>query len=358
MEKEENKKTIGKKLPTSKPDFILKSKDLKKELSKLELETIKRLKKPDKQEKKIKEKKASHYVKTANKFFGGASTSLVKEKFFSPLRANLIKANLDFMPVSYISTILLTTLLSFFAGIFIFLFFLFLNLGPTWPFITVYAGDFLPRFLRTFWILLVVPLATFLFMYIYPSMEKKSNASKINNELPFATIHMSAIAGSMIDPSRIFSIIISTREYPNLSKEFTKLINEINVYGYDLVTALRHTATNSPSKKLADLLNSLATTITSGGNLPDFFDKRSQTLLFDYRIQREKETKAAETFMDIYISVVIAAPMIFMLLLMMIKIGGLGISLSMSTITLLMILGVSTINILFLSFLQMRQTSN
>ena len=134
-------------------------------------------------------------------------------------------------------------------------------------------------------------------------------------------------------------------------------MNEINVLGYDLVAALRSSASNSSSKKLADLLNGLATTITSGGSLPEFFDKRAQTLLFEYKIEREKQTRAAETFMDIYISVVIAAPMIFMLLLMMMKISGLGISLSTSMITIIMILGVSMINVFFLIFLNLKQPS-
>jgi flagellar protein FlaJ len=166
---------------------------------------------------------------------------------------------------------------------------------------------------------------------------------------------MAAISESMIEPSKIFSIIITTKEYTYLEREYTKLMNEINVYGYDLVSALRNTALNSPSKKLTDLLNGLATTINSGGDLTDFFNKRAQTLLFEYRIEREKNTKTAETFMDVYISIVIAAPMVLMLLLMMMKVSGLGIALGTSSITLMMVLGVSIINIAFISFLHLRK---
>ena len=68
--------------------------------------------------------------------------------------------------------------------------------------------------------------------------------------MPFATINMSAISGSMVEPSKIFEIMISTHDYPNLDREFIKLINEINVLGHDLVTALRNSAFNSPSKRL------------------------------------------------------------------------------------------------------------
>jgi archaeal flagellar protein FlaJ len=186
-------------------------------------------------------------------------------------------------------------------------------------------------------------------------LKKNPLGGKIDAELPFAAIHMAAISGSMIDPTKIFSIIASTKEYPYLEKEFNKLLNEINVYGYDLVTALKDLALNSSSTKLSELLNGLATTITSGGSLYEFFEKRSQSLLFEYRLDKEKQTKSAETFMDIYISVVIAAPMIFMLLLIMMKISGLGISLSTSTITLLVVGGVSLVNVFFLIFLQIKQ---
>ena len=121
------------------------------------------------------------------------------------------------------------------------------------------------------------------------------------------------------------------------------------------MSALRRSAFNSPSRKLSDLFNGLATTITSGGNLPEFFEKRSQSLLFEYRLEREKYTRSAETFVDIYISVVIAAPMILMLLLIIMSVSGLGTSLGPNMIALIMILGVSLINILFLTFLNLRQ---
>ncbi len=324
-------------------------------LSNLEKETLKRLKKKEEKIIEKKVKKPSRYLKMANNTFSNFSKSLIKKKTFIALEKNLIKTNLQFTPSSYVSIILFTTLISAISGVFIFLFLLFFNLGADFPFITRITESIGIRFLKVFWILFAIPIGTFLVMYFYPSLERKTSENQIDQELPFAVIHMSAISSSMLEPSKIFNIIISTKEYPSLEKEFTKLINEINIYGYDFVTALRSIALNNPSKKLADLFNSLATTITSGGDLSEFFEKRAQSLLFEYRLEREKHTKASETFMDIYISVVIAAPMILMLLLMMMKISGLGISLSSGMITLVMVLGVSLINVVFITFLHLKQ---
>jgi len=342
----------AKKPPLKSPVNSIFMKD--KNIPKLEKETLKRLRK--KEEKKIKQKikNPSKYVKTANEIFSNLSTSLQKKKIITKLEKDLLQTNLQFVTSSYISIILLTTFLSIIIGIFIFLFFLFFSFS-NFPLITTVSEGIGVRFLKIFWILFAVPIGTLLFMYFYPALEKKSIENKIDRELPFVAINMSAISGSMIDPSQMFRIIISTKEYPNIEKEFTKLINQINVYGYDLVTALKKIASNTPSKKLSELFNGLATTINSGGDLAEFFDKRAQTLLFEYRIEREKRIKFSETFMDIYISAVIAAPMILMLVLMMMKISGLGIALSTSMITLIMVFGVSLVNIIFLTFLHLKQ---
>ena len=341
-------------MPSSIPESKISKKD---SLSKLERLTLKRLRKKERKVEVKKERKPSIYAKTANRFFYDTSMSLIKKGKFKRLRRILIKANLEFVPATYVSIMFFTTLLGFLFSILVFLFFLFFNFSATLPIITASTDAIGIRLLKVFWILLAIPASVFFISYYYPTLEKKSIEGKINSELPFVSIHMAAISGSMIDITKIFSIVISTKEYPNIQKEFTKLMNEINVYGYDLVSALRTRAFNSPSIKLSEFFNGLATTITSGGDLPNFFEKRAQSLLFEHRLDMEKQGKAAETFMDIYISVVIAAPMILMLLLMMMSISGLGISLSPGMITLVMILGVTMVNILFLTFLHLKQPS-
>ncbi len=324
----------------------------------LERKTLKRLKKKGKKIEIIKEKKASKYVAVANKLFGGLGKKLSDKDFFMNIGQDLIKANMGYVPGSYISVMLFSTLIFLFVAILLVIFLLFFSIGIDFTFITMATESIGARLLKFFWIIFLLPLITFFGMYFYPNAEKAYLGNKIDQELTFATIHMSAISQSMLEPSKIFEILIATKEYPFLEREFIKLINQVNIYGYDVVTSLRTVASNTPSSRFAELLNGIATTIDSGGSLSDFFDKRANTLLFEYKIEREKYTKSAETFMDIYISVVIAAPMIIMLLLIMMSISGLGVALSSSGITLVMVLGVTMINALFLTFLHLKQTSS
>jgi len=174
--------------------------------SEFERKTLKRLKKREKKDIEKKIKKPSKYVNVSNNLFSDFSIKILDRGIFRTLKRDLVRANLQFLPKSYISVILFTTLLSAIAAVFIFLFFLFFRISSELPIIVSVDEGIFSRFLKVFWILFAVPAGTFLLMYFYPSMERKVSENRINQELPFVTIHMAAIAGSMIEPSKIFSI--------------------------------------------------------------------------------------------------------------------------------------------------------
>ena len=300
-------------------------------------------------------KAARGYLKLANKLFLKSATKLINKGHFKNLPSDLKKANIDILFRSYVAMILLTTLISFCFSIGLFLFLIFFDLSFNLPLISLYSENYLLRTLKLIWIPLILPAISFLFSYFYPKLEKVAISKKISQELPFAVIHMSAISGSGISPIEIFRIITVSEDYPNIKKEIRKVLNQINVYGYDLVTALNNVSSSTPSRKLSELLSGLSTTIKSGGDLKDFFEKRSETLLLSYRLEREKYSKTAETFMDVYISIVIAAPMILMLLLIIMSVSNFGIGLSSGQLTFLIVSIITIINIVFLFFLHINQ---
>jgi flagellar protein FlaJ len=339
-------------------ELILNKKDREKFIKELSLneKLLNKLKK----EKGHKEKEQIYmgsrgYLKLSNKFFLDTARNLISEGKFRTLAAEVRRANLDMLIETYVAMMIFTSILSFFVALILGVFLLFFNLEAAWPFITSYMGPLGARMLKVIAVPIIIPIATFLFIYIYPSTEKGSIAKKIERELPFAAIHMSAISGSGIAPIEIFKIIGTSKDYPFLSREIRKVLNQINLYGYDLVTALNNVSKATPSTKLSELFSGLTTNINSGGSLKAFFEKRAETLLIDYRLEREKYTKVAETFMDIYITVVIAAPMILMLLIIMISMTGFQISITPGQMTFIIIAAISLLNIIFLGVLQAKQ---
>jgi flagellar protein FlaJ len=284
------------------------------------------------------------YVKASNLFFYNLSNKLFKAGYFKSLREGLIAAGIPIFSISFVS-------MAFFSG------FIALVLGILYSvFAFIFSFDAM-ILLRNIGISFIAGALVFFLFYSYPGAEKKGISNKIDEELPFIALHMSSIAGSGIAPSKIFEVVIADKESPNVKKEFKKIINQINLYGYDIITALKNVARDNPSKKLSELLGGMASTISEGGDLGEFLKKRSETLFFDYKLVREKYTKLAETFMNIYISIVIMAPMIFSLMMILIGVSGFGGGMDPGVMTLLLILGVGFINVIFLIVLHLKQPS-
>jgi flagellar protein FlaJ len=207
-----------------------------------------------------------------------------------------------------------------------------------------------------FWIVLLIPAITFLLFYTYPSGEANSNDKAIMYELPFATIHMSAIATSDIEPTKIFKIIAATEDYKHVGREMRKIISQVEIYGYDLVTSLKNVASQISNKKMAELLGGLAINISTGGELKTYLQKKAENYLVDYRLERKKYIDIAGTFMDIYIAILIATPLILVLMFVLMNVSGLGFEgISLQVLMFFAIAIVIVLNIIFLLVLNIKQ---
>ena len=340
-------------------DVVLHAKDKTRFLKELNISDnfVKKIKRRDidEQEKYTEFKASRGYLKLANRLFLNAASKAVKKGAFKELGEGLRKANVEILFESYVAMMYLTVLLAFVLSFFASLCFVFFNVSSIWPFIGLRDSGYLAMATKLIWIPIAGPIVAFLAVYFYPTTEKKSIGTRIDQELPFAVIHMSAITGAGIEPTEIFRIIGLSKEYPFLRKEIRKIMNQINLYGYDLTTSLNNAAKTAPSEKLAELFTGLSVTISSGANLSEFFEKRAESLLLSYRLEREKYTHLVETFLDIYISIVIAAPMVFLLMIVMMAISGMNIGFGPTQISILAVAVIAVLNVIFLVFLQMRQ---
>lgn len=318
---------------------------------------IKKIKEREKDKsKKVSDyRKPSIYSKISNKIFLNLSNSVISKGGMKNLTLNIKKSNMNVLSTTYISMIFFSTTLAFFFGTFLLIFLGFFEINLSTPFINYYSGNFILRILKLSWIPVLTSLLTWMGFYFYPNAERGSLGSRIDQELPFVVIHMGSISGSGIEPLEILKIVGMSKEYKYAGQEVRKIINQTNLYGYDLSTALRNVAFSSPSSKFAELLNGMSVTINSGGDISNFFEKRAESLLLDYRLEREKSTKSAETFMDMYISIVIATPMILLMVLMMISVSGIQTGFSAGQMAVAIIGIVAIVNILFLTFLHLKQ---
>jgi flagellar protein FlaJ len=280
----------------------------------------------------------SFYVKISNRFFRNYSEKLTPQ--FDDLSRDLKKANIRFLLSSYLSMAIMSSVVAFLFGFLIFAVLIVFSLS-NWIYFVLPFG------------LAGLALAGF---YLYPASEADSVNKRISQELPFATIHMAAIAGSNIEPTKILKIVAMSGEYPNIGKEMKKILVQVNIYGYDLVTSLKNVASRTSNKRLSELFSGLATNISSGGALKNYLENKSENFLADYKLERQKYSALAGTFMDVYISILIAAPLILMMMFIVMNSIGLGMGgLSIMVLLFLSVVAIVIVNVIFIVVLNIKQ---
>jgi len=334
---------------------LLSKKEKKKILSELHVDPsdVKRYVNPEKQKERLTEVKytlykTTTYGKWSNYFCEGMTLSLTRKypKFFESLNTNLKQSDIKVLSKTYISMMLFSTLIAFTFALFLF------------PMIFFLAGvDILANILQTLVFSIVAGAAAFTTFYLYPSSVAGRRRREIKDDLPFAIIHMSAVAGSGAQPIAMFDLILTSGEYEGLEGEVRKIVNYVNLFGYDLSTALKTVATTTPSKPFRELLIGIVATVEGGGSLKTYLDNKADEAMTSYRLERKKYVETLSTYSDIYTGILIAAPLLFLTTLAIINVlGGKIGGLTVQTLSTVGVYGVIPLmNILFMLFLNVMQ---
>ncbi len=255
----------------------------------------------------------SRYGSLSNKVFGDYTDGLAKKQgsMFKHLADSVAISGMNVLSKTYISMTLLTTML---GGMFF---------GMLMAVISFFAGFDLPlSILIAVVSMLVGGTIVFVIMYVTPSSISARRAREIKNDLPFAIIHMSAVAGSGAQPMSIFRLLLQSGEYKGLDTEIKKILNYVNLFGFNLTTALKNVAMRTPSRRFRDLLTGMASTIESGGSLKSYLNSVAEEAMNTYSSERKKYIETLSTYSDIYTGILIAAPLLFMVTLAIINIMG------------------------------------
>lgn len=284
------------------------------------------------------------YGKISNQYAGKITNWILEKKELQPhiqkLFTELRSAGFKVLSKTYLSMAVFSAMLAATSSTLLACIFF------THPFIPL-------QIIRGLLIGVVAGVSTGAFIFFYPSSVAKEKQGKMKVEIPFALIHMSAVAGSGAKPVSIFQTLLTSGDYPALGPDIKKIVNYVNVFGYDLTTALRLTAATTPSTQFKDILNGIINTITTGGDLKEFLVSISQDSLTTYQIERRKAVESIATYSDIYTAVLIAAPLLFFVTIAIIQmLGGQIGGLSAEVIATIGVYGIiPLLNIAFLIFI-------
>lgn len=288
----------------------------------------------------------------ANKYAKKYADKIIKKypRLFDVMFTQYKKVNMDYLSRSWVSMIIFYSILSMPAALILMLILKFFFSA---------VGAFELSIFIVVLLVIFAPAIVAVALYFYPGSLIGDRSKKIKNELPFAVIHMSAVAGSGAQPISIFELLTEGKEYPELKIEIRKILNYVNLFGYNLSTALKATAATTPSLELKELLNGMVSTIETGGDLKAYLKGKADDMLINYRNERKQDVEALGTYSEIYTSILIAAPLLLVVTLaIMNSITSSIAGMSIPTLAYLGVgLGLPFLNVGFILFLK-AQLSN
>jgi flagellar protein FlaJ len=162
----------------------------------------------------------------------------------------------------------------------------------------------------------------------FPALLKKHRATRINLTLHSAVAYMYAMQRGGAELTAIFASLVDNASiFGEVAVEFKQLIRDVDYFGYDLITALKHLGETTPSEKLRDFIQDLLSVIDSGAAMGEFFSGRVRTYQEEARFELKQFITTLEFVAETYVTLFVAGPL-FLIIIMVVMglIGGMGLT--------------------------------
>ncbi len=257
---------------------------------------------------------ATRYQRLAYRFFGAFAEDRARSN--ERLRTVLLHSHIAQRPDAFLATVFFTAAL---AGAFTALILLFVGLGV--------AAGAIDAPARIFFFAAPLPLVVGAIIYIaslvLPELRAASRGGDIDAKLPYAINFIATMASAGAPPERIFSSLSRQPIYGEVAHEAAWIARDMNVLGLDVLTAIGDAVGRTPSAKFQDFLQGAITTLSTGGNLKDYFNNKAEQYMLDNRQVQQQFLESLGVLAESFVVVVVAAPLFLMVILStMSSLGG------------------------------------
>jgi flagellar protein FlaJ len=247
--------------------------------------------------------------------FGKYLESWIESGRFERLNESIKRAGMDISVRAYLGSAILSSIL---AG----LLSLILVTGSIYLFIQAFVTDIAPDAQIIFSILLGIITSIFIIVLTYipflywPRMRAADRKILIEAGLPSTASYLSAMSSSGVPPDRLFYSLAGEESVaPEISKESKRITRDIEIFGYDILKALRTASERSPSERFSKFLDGMSATVTSGGDLTFFLTAENKALM---KLKEEETKEVIEqlgVLSEIFMIIGVVAPLFFIVII-------------------------------------------
>jgi flagellar protein FlaJ len=155
---------------------------------------------------------------------------------------------------------------------------------------------------------------TYIAFLVYPTILAGDRRRKIDASLPFAINYITSMSTAGITPAEVFRLLGDSPIYGECSVEARYIAREIDIFGRDLIDALRVVSSSTPSARMKEFLQGSMASISSGGNLTDYFRTKAGQYALENRQQQKMFLETLALISESYVTAVVAG-MLFLIIL-------------------------------------------
>lgn len=157
----------------------------------------------------------------------------------------------------------------------------------------------------------------------WPAIEKKNRTVRINLTLHNAVAYMYAMRKGGAQLTVIFTALSEhAQTYGEVAFEFRQVVRDVDYFGADVVSAIRHLSETTPSEKLKDFLEDLLSVIESGGDMTEFLSSRVRLYQEEARFEQKQFLTILSMVAESYVTLFVAGPLF--LIIIMVVMGMMG----------------------------------
>ena len=167
-------------------------------------------------------------------------------------------------------------------------------------------------------------MITLLVMYIYPGMKARNRNGPIDKNLPYITNFLTLLSSSNVPPSLIFESMAKIDTLKEVRLEFSNIIRDIEIFGMDLMTSIVDNSKLTPNDQLGEILGGYVATVRTGGNPTEYLKITTEAVTKDRLSKLDQMLESLSAMAEIYIMMLVAAPLLFIVLFVTLGMIGSG----------------------------------
>ena len=162
-----------------------------------------------------------------------------------------------------------------------------------------------------------VAVGAYVFRWQLPESDAEVRRRSIDEGLPRTTAFMYALSRGGMETPQVMRILAENSEvYGESAREIRLAVREMELFGRDMISALRRMGRRTPSEQFKTFTENLASVLQSGSDRPTFLRESYERFREESEQRQEEVLEFLATVAEAYVTVLVAGVLFFITILL------------------------------------------